>query len=99
MKRHLIVFYVSLVVVLLAGRVAWQNCMWEILSSVSSAAIIAAILIIGWRVICLRPDSGDEITLRGELLATTRIALVIICIGVLIAGYGDVFGRWLFGCR
>jgi len=99
MRRHLIVFYLFLVVVLLAGRMAWQTCMWEILSSVSSTAIIVAILIIGWRVIRLRPESGDAITLNGELLNTTRIAIVVICVGVLIAGYGDVFGRYMFGCR
>ena len=99
MKRHLIVFYVAVVVLLLAGRMAWQNCMWEILSSVSSTAIIGAILIIGWRVIRMRPDSGDEIMLKGELLATTRVAIIVICVGALIAGFGDVFGRHLFGCR
>ncbi len=99
MKRHLIVFYVAVVVLLLAGRMAWQNCMWEILSSVSSAAIIGAILIIGWRVVRSRPDSGEEIMLKGELLATTRVAIIVICVGLLIAGFGDVFGRHLFGCR
>ena len=99
MKRHLIVLYVSLVVLLLAGRIAWQNCVWEIMSSVTAAAIVAAILIMGWRVIRLQPESGDELTLKGDLLITTRAAIVVICIGVLIAGFGDVFGKWMFGCR
>jgi len=99
MKRHLIVIYVAVVVLVLAGRTAWQNCMWEILSSVSSAAIIVAILIIGWRVIRLQPDAGDEIMLKGELLATTRVVIVVICVGALIAGFGDTFGRYMFGCR
>jgi hypothetical protein len=99
MKRHLIVLYVSVVVLLLAGRMAWQNCVWEIMSSVSAAAIVAAILIIGWRVIRMQPDAGGEILLKGELLSITRAAIVVICIGVLIAGFGDVFGKWMFGCR
>ena len=59
MKRHLIVAYISIVVLLLAGHVAWQNCLWEIMSGVSSAAIVASILIIGWRVIRLDPDQRD----------------------------------------
>lgn len=99
MKRHLIVFYVATVVLLLAGRVAWQNCVWEIMSAVSAAALVASIIIIGWRVIRMRPEAGDELMLRGEILATTRVALVVICVGVLVAGFGDVFGRWMFGCR
>lgn len=99
MKRHLIVMYVSVVVLLLAGRIAWQNCVWEIMSSVTSAAIVASILIIGWSVIRMRPEAGDELHLHGEILATTRVALVVICVGVLIAGFGDVFGKWMFGCK
>jgi hypothetical protein len=99
MQRHLIVTYVSIIVLLLAGRIAWQHCVWEIMSAVSSAAIIAAILIIGWPVIRTHPEAGDEILLRGELLSTTRVAMVVICMGALIAGFGDPFGKWLFGCR
>ncbi len=99
LRLHLIVTYVAVVVLLLAGRLAWQNCVWEIMASVSSTAIIASILIIGWRVIRTHPEAGDEILLRGELLSATRTALVVICFGALIAGFGDVFGKWLFGCR
>jgi hypothetical protein len=99
MKRHLIVLYIAVVVLLMAGRVAWQNCIWEIMSAVSAAAIVCAILILGWRVIRMRPDAGEEIMLQGELLATTRAAMIVICVGVLIAGFGDVFGKMLFGCR
>lgn len=99
MRRHLIVGYASIVVLLLAGRVAWQNCVWEIMSAVSSAAVIASILIIGWPVIRTHPEAGDKILLQGDLLSTTRAAMLVICAGALIAGYGDVFGKWLFGCR
>jgi hypothetical protein len=99
MKRHLIVLYVSVVVLLMAGRVAWQNCIWELMSAVSAAAIVGAILILGWRVIRMHPDAGDEIMLHGELLAATRTTMIVICVGVLIAGFGDVFGKTLFGCR
>ena len=99
MKRHLIVMYVSVIVLLLAGRTAWQNCVWELLSIVSSAAIIVAILIIGWPIIRMRPEAGDQIMLKGELLAITRVVLIVICVGVLVAGFGDTFGRQLFGCR
>lgn len=58
-----------------------------------------AVIIIGWRVIRMRPEAGDEIMLKGELLATTRVVLIVICVGALIAGFGDTFGRAMFGCR
>lgn len=99
MKRHLIVLYVVVVVLLMAGRFAWQNCVWELMSSVSAAAVIASTLIIGWKVIRLRPDQGDELTLRGEMLAAVRTAIIVLCIGMLFAGFGDVLGKTIFGCR
>jgi hypothetical protein len=99
MKRHLIVFYVVVVVLLMAGRFAWQNCAWEMLSSISAAAVIASTLIIGWKVIRMKPEAGDEIILRGDALAAARIAILVLCLGMLFAGFGDVFGKWVFGCR
>lgn len=99
MKRHLIVMYVVVAVLLMAGRFAWQNCAWEIMSSISSAAVIASTLIIGWKIIRLKPDAGDELTLRGEALSATRVAIVVLCLGMLFAGFGDVFGKAVFGCR
>ena len=99
MKRHLIVFYIIVVVMLLAGRFAWQNCAWELLSSVSAAAVIAATLIESWHILRIKPDDGGSITLSGKTLASVRVAILVICVGMLIAGYGDVLGRWAFGCK
>lgn len=99
MKRHLIVFYVVVVVLLMAGRFAWQHCTWELLSSVSAAAVIAATLIETWHILRLRPETGESITLSGKSLASARMAILVICVGMLIAGYGDVLGRAAFGCK
>ena len=99
MKRHLIVLYIVVVVLLMAGRFAWQNCVWEMLASVSAAAVIASTLIIGWKVIRMKPDAGDELTLRGDVLAAARVAIFVLCLGMLFAGFGDVIGKSIFGCR
>lgn len=99
MKRHLIVLYVVVVVLLMAGRFAWQHCVWELMSSISAAAVIAATLIIGADVIRMRPDKGDELILRGERLAAARTAIFVVCLGMLFAGFGDVLGKTMFGCR
>ena len=99
MKRHLIVFYVVVVVLLMAGRFAWQNCAWDILSRVSALAVILSTLIISWKVIRLKPGTGDELMLRGELLSAARMAILVLCLGMLFAGFGDVLGKWAFGCR
>jgi hypothetical protein len=99
MKRHLIVFYVVIVVLLMAGRYAWQNCSWEILSSVSAGAVILSTLILGWKVLRVRPETGDEVPLRGDTLSAVRVAIIVLCVGMLFAGFGDVVGKAIFGCR
>jgi hypothetical protein len=99
MKRHLIVMYVVVVVLLMAGRFAWQNCSWDILSRVSAAAVLASTLIIGWRVIFIKTGVNEEITLRGEMLTAIRAALLVLCVGMVVASVGDIAGKWVFGCR
>lgn len=99
MKRHLIVFYTAVVVLLLAGRVAWQTCEWEVLSSVSATAVILSTLILGWQILRFKPESPNEFRLSAEVLASARIAILVLCAGMLFAGFGDVLGRWAFGCR
>ncbi len=99
MKRHLIVFYIAVVVLLLAGRFAWQNCSWEVLSSISALAVVAAILIDSWKILKLKPGESSSITLTAETVASVRLAVLVICVGVLIAGFGDLLGRSVFGCR
>ena len=99
MKRHLIVLYVVVAVLLMAGRFAWQNCSWDILSRVSAGAVLLSTLIIGWNVLLSRPKPGDEIVLRGDLLAAARTALLVLCLGMLVAMGGDLAGQWVFGCR
>lgn len=99
MKRHLIVFYIVVVVLLMAGRYAWQHCTWELLSSVSAVAVIAATLIESWQILRTKPGGGESITLSGQALASARIAILVICVGMLIAGFGDVLGKSVFGCK
>mgnify|MGYP003337321314 CR=1 FL=1 len=99
MKRHLIVLYVVMVVLLMAGRFAWQNCSWDILSRVSAMSVLIATLIIGWNVIRKQPETSDEVVLRGDLLKAARTALLVVCLGMVVAAVGDLAGNWAFGCR
>jgi hypothetical protein len=99
MKRHLIVLYVVVVVVLMAGRFAWQNCAWDVLSRVSAGAVLVSTLIIGWNLLRKQPEAGDEVVLRGELLSAARTALFVLCLGMIVAMGGDLAGQWAFGCR
>ena len=55
-----------IIVLLLAGRYAWQHGTRDIIASVSASGIIAAMLIVAWSIVHLRPQAGDERALKGE---------------------------------
>ena len=64
-----------------------------------SLMVFASTLIIGWNVIRKQPHASDEIVLRGELLPAARTALLVLCLGMVVAMAGDLAGQWAFGCR
>ncbi|MDP2239432.1 MAG: hypothetical protein Q8K18_04620 [Burkholderiales bacterium] len=98
MKRYLVIFYTVVILLLLAGRHAWQNCQWEWISSIAAFAVIIATLIEGWGILRAKPTEGGTITLSGQALASAQISILLLCVGILIAGFGDVLGKWAFGC-
>jgi len=98
MKRNLILFYTIVILLLLAGRYAWKSCEWEWVSSVTAFAIIIATLIESWAILRARPDEGGTITLSGQALVSVQISILLLCVGIIIAGFGDVLGKLAFGC-
>ena len=85
-------------VLILAGRYAWQNCQWEWVSMASAFAVIAGTLIGSWVILRARPALDESISLDGQALASVRAAILLLCVGMLIAGFGDTLGKLTFGC-
>ena len=98
MKRSLIIFYTFVIIIILAGRHAWQDCQWEWISMASAFAVIVGTLIQSWPILKARPAPDESITLDGPALASLRISILLLCAGMLIAGFGDTLGKLAFGC-
>ena len=91
MKRHLIVFYTVVIVLIVSGRYAWTHCEWDWVSRVSAVGVILGIVIESWYVLTGKPQA---------VTATTgRLPIILLCIGTFIAGFGELLGKTLIGCR
>jgi hypothetical protein len=91
MKRHLIVFYTVVIVLIVSGRYAWTHCEWDWVSRVSAVGVILGIVIESWYVLMGKPGAVTA--------ATGRLPIILLCIGTFIAGFGELLGKTLIGCR
>ena len=91
MKRHLIVFYTLVIVLILSGRYAWTHCEWDWVTRISSVGVILGIVIERWNVLIGKPESIPD-------APTGRLPIILLCIGTFIAGFGELLGKTVFGC-
>jgi hypothetical protein len=91
MKRHLIVFYTVVIVLIVSGRYAWTHCEWDWVSRVSAVGVILGIVIESWYVLVGKPQAVTA--------AAGRLPIILLCIGTFIAGFGGLLGKTFIGCR
>jgi hypothetical protein len=92
MKRHLIVVYTLIIILIISGRYAWSHCEWDWVSRISAMAVILGIVIERWNVL-----SGKQVTI--ETQPTDRLPILLLCTGTFIAGFGELLGKLAFGCQ
>jgi len=90
MRRHLIVFYTLLIILIISGRYAYTHCEWDWVSRVAAVGVILGIVIERWNVLAGRPASHAS---RPE-----RMPIILLLLGTFIAGFGGLLGRSLVGC-
>lgn len=92
MRRHLIVLYTLVIILVISGRYAWSHCEWDWVSRISSIGVILGIVIERWNVL-----TGKQITI--ETQPSDRLSILLLCIGTFIAGFGEFLGKLVFGCQ
>jgi hypothetical protein len=92
MRRHLIIFYTVVIVLLISGRYAWTHCEWDWVARVSAVGVILGVVIERWNVLIGRPEAGP-------VQPAERLPIILLCAGTFVAGFGELIGRALFGCR
>lgn len=92
MRRHLIIFYTVLIVLLLSGRYAWTHCEWDWIARISAVGVIIGIVIERWNVLVGRPDAASA-------QPAERLPILLLCAGTFVAGFGELIGNALFGCQ
>jgi hypothetical protein len=92
MKRHLIVVYTLIIILIISGRYAWSHCEWDWVSRISALGVILGIVIERWNVL-----SGKQVSI--ETQPTDRLSILLLCAGTFIAGFGELLGKLAFGCK
>lgn len=92
MRRHLIVLYTLVIILVISGRYAWSHCEWDWVSRISSIGVILGIVIERWNVL-----TGKQLTI--ETQPSDRLSILLLCIGTFIAGFGEFLGKLVFGCQ
>jgi uncharacterized membrane protein len=91
MRRHLIVFYTLIIVLIISGRYAYTHCEWEWVSRIAAVGVILGIVIEQWNVLTGQPAPV-------EAKQRDRLPIILLCVGTFIAGFGGLLGRSLLGC-
>jgi hypothetical protein len=91
MRRHLIVFYTLLIILIISGRYAYTHCEWDWVSRVAAVGVILGIVIERWNVLAGRSTSFHA-------SPPERLPIILLCVGTFIAGFGGPLGRTLVGC-
>ncbi|MGQ0750596.1 MAG: hypothetical protein ACT4PS_08685 [Betaproteobacteria bacterium] len=91
MRRHLIVFYTLVIILIISGRYAYTHCEWDWVSRVAAVGVILGIVIERWNVLTGRPAVQTE--------PPERLPIILLCVGTFIAGFGGPLGRSLLGCN
>lgn len=92
MRRHLIVFYTLVIILIISGRYAYTHCEWDWVSRVAAVGVILGIVIERWNVLRGRPAMV-------QAAPAERLPIVLLCIGTFIAGFGGLLGQSLLGCN
>lgn len=92
MRRHLIIFYTVVIVLLISGRYAWTHCEWDWVARISAVGVILGIVIERWNVLIGRPEATPA-------QPAERLPIILLCVGTFVAGFGELIGRALFGCQ
>jgi len=91
MRRHLIVFYTLVIILIISGRYAYTHCEWDWVSRIAAVGVILGIVIERWNVLTGRLDSV-------EARPPERLPIILLCVGTFVAGFGELIGRSLIGC-
>lgn len=94
MRRHLIVFYTLIIILIISGRYAYTHCEWDWVSRIAAIGVILGIVIERWYVLVGRAGRADSVGAEPP----ERLPIILLCIGTFIAGFGELLGRSLFGC-
>ena len=96
---HIAIAAICLVILGASVWLAWIACEWSRVTRAGTLIVGAGIFWESWPI--LRTSRVGDLPHYGDQAAHTaiRVAIVIVCIGTLVQGYGDLVSHVLPACR
>lgn len=96
MQKHWLTFTTALAVVSGATFWGWTRCDWSSVTRSGTVVVAAGILLEYWQL--LRTTSADKMPFWTSQSGheAARVAIVVVCLGTLLQGYGDWVASTLF---
>ena len=97
---HFVIAAICLAILGAHVWLAWTTCNWSWVTRSGTLIVVAGILWESWLI--LKTPRADDLPFFGPSQAAhtaIRVAIVIVCVGTLVQGYGDSVSYILPACR
>lgn len=97
--KHLGIACACLAIFAVNVWIAWETCEWSWVTRSGTLIVAAGVLLESWLI--LKTSQNGDMPFFGSQSGHTaiRVAVVIVCLGTVVQGYGDFLSRILPACR
>lgn len=95
--KHMLTIIICVLIFVLHVYLGWQYCDWTWITRSGASIVAVGILLESWKLLMTSHADDMPIWRSQEGHAAIRAAILIVCVGTLIQGYGDLLFRY-FAC-
>lgn len=97
--KHILTVIVCFLILAAGTGYAWWKCEWPAVSRAGTVMVVAAILFESWRPLLTSNPDNLPFWKSPASQNSARVALLLVCFGTLVQGWGDLVAEVVLSCR